>query len=176
MDSPVTRFSRALLGMLMLVTSGIFGTATLAAELKPASGKAPPFTLRDLEGREHRLAQYRGKVIVLNFWATWCVPCREEMPSLDRLAAKLADRPFIVLAVNYSEGAPRVREFGEKLSLRFPLLLDSDGSVARSWKVKVLPVTYVIDANQQLRHVAVGEIAWDAPATLATIEKLLPKQ
>jgi peroxiredoxin len=156
------------------MTMGHLAASAVAEELKPASGKAVPFALRDLDGREHRLAQYRGKVVVLNFWATWCEPCREEMPSLDRLAGKLAGRPFVVLAVDYAEGAPRVREFANRQALRFPLLLDRDGSVAKSWGVRTLPATYVIDAGGQLRHVAVGATDWDTPEILAVIEILLP--
>jgi cytochrome c biogenesis protein CcmG, thiol:disulfide interchange protein DsbE len=158
-----------LLAMLM----GQLQASAIAQELKLATGKAMPFALRDLDGREHRLADYRGKVVVLNFWATWCEPCREEMPSLDRLAAKLAGRPFAVLAVDYAEGAPRVREFAARQALRFPLLLDRDGSVTKSWGVRTLPATYVIDAGGQLRHVAVGAMDWESPEVLAAIERLL---
>jgi peroxiredoxin len=170
----VSRLRHALACVLL---SAALGAQTAdAKEIKPASGKAVPFALRDLDGREHRLAQYRGKVVVLNFWATWCEPCREEMPSLDRLAEKLAGRPFVVLGVNYAEGAPRIREFTARLPLRFPLLLDRDGSVTKSWSVRTLPATYVIDPAQRLRHVAVGAIDWDAPDAIALVEKLLPKQ
>ena len=159
-----------------LLFAALCGGAGAAGEIRDAGGKAPPFALRDVDGREHHLADYRGKVVLLNFWATWCEPCREEMPSLDRLAEKLAGRPFAVLAVDYGEGPPKVRAFAEAQRLRFPLLLDRDGAVARSWKVRVLPASYVIGPDQQLRHVVVGARDWDSADTLAIIEKLLPKR
>jgi hypothetical protein len=117
-----------------------------AGELKPASGRAMPFALRDLDGREHRLA------------------------------AQLAGRPFAVLAVDYAEGPPRVREFADAQRVGFPLLLDRDGAVTKAWKVRTLPATYVIDADQGLRHLAVGALDWDSPDIVAIIEKLLPKR
>jgi len=169
------RFLRSILHATLLLAV-LCGPAVADGEIKSAQGKASPFTLRDVDGREHRLADYRGKVVVLNFWATWCDPCREEMPALDRLAAKLAGRPFAVLAVDYGEGLPKVRAFADVQRLRFPLLLDRDGAVARAWKVKILPATYVIGTDQQLRHVVVGAIDWDSADSLATIEKLLPKR
>lgn len=147
-----------------------------AGEIRAARGKAAPFTLRDVDGKEHRLADYRGKVVVLNFWATWCDPCREEMPSLDRLAARMAGRPFVVLAVDYGEAQARVRTYADEQRLSFSLLLDRDGAVARAWKVKILPATYVIGPDQQLRHTVLGAIDWDSAETVAVIEKLLPKR
>jgi cytochrome c biogenesis protein CcmG, thiol:disulfide interchange protein DsbE len=171
----LTRCLRSVLPAALLLAA-LCGPAAAAGEIKSAQGKASPFTLRDVDGKEHRLADYRGKVVVLNFWATWCDPCREEMPSLDRLAAKLAGRPFAVLAVDFGEGLPKVRQFAEAQRLRFPLLLDPDGAVARAWKTHVLPATYVIGPDQQLRHVVLGALDWDSPDSLAVIEKLLPKR
>jgi thiol-disulfide isomerase/thioredoxin len=99
-------------------------------ELKPWSGGAtPPLSLRDVLGKEHRLSDYRGKVLVVNFWATWCDPCREEMPSMQRLQDKLAGKPFAILAVDYGEGARR-SGLPARVPVRFPLLLDRDTSAA----------------------------------------------
>jgi thiol-disulfide isomerase/thioredoxin len=146
-----------------------------AAELRPWSGPAaaPALALRDLEGREHRLADYRGKVVVINFWATWCEPCREEMPSLQRLADAMAGRDFVLLSVDMAEGEPRVKAFLQQTPVRFPVLLDRDGAVSRAWKVKLLPTTLVIDPAQRIRHAAYGDLAWDAPAVKSLIEQLL---
>lgn len=143
---------------------------------KPWSGGAtPPLALRDLQGKEHALADYRGKVVVLNFWATWCDPCREEMPSMQRLQDKLAGKPFAILAVDYGEGAPRINDFLKKVQVRFTVLLDRDTSAATAWKVKVLPTTLVIDPQQRVRYVAVGDVGWDTPPVEDEIMKLLPK-
>ena len=143
--------------------------------LKPWSGGAtPPLALRDLAGKEHKLADYKGKVVVLNFWATWCDPCREEMPSMQRLQDKLAGK-LVILAVDYGEGAPRVSDFLKKVPVRFTVLLDRDTSAATAWKVKVLPTTMVIDPEQKVRFVAVGDIGWDTAPVESEIIKLLPK-
>lgn len=144
-------------------------------ELKPwAGGATPPLALRDLGGREHKLSDYRGKVVVLNFWATWCEPCREEMPSMQRLQDKFAGRPFAILAVDFGEGAPRVREFLAKLPVKFTILLDRDISVSGAWKVKVLPTTLVIDAEQRIRYSVIGDLEWDSAAVEGAIRRLLP--
>jgi len=162
---------------LAAVLSAVPGGAWAAGgTLKPWSGGAtPPLALRDLEGREHKLADYKGKVIVLNFWATWCDPCREEMPAMQRLQDKLAGKPFVILAVDYGEGAPRIKDFLKKVPVRFTMLLDRDTTAATAWKVKVLPTSLVIDPQQNVRFVAVGDIGWDTPPVENEIMKLLPK-
>ena len=145
-------------------------------ELKPwTGGTTPPLALRDLAGKEHRLADYRGKVVVLNFWATWCEPCREEMPSMQRLQDKLAGRPFAILAVDFGEGAPRIKDFLAKLPVKFTVLLDRDISVSGAWKVKVLPTTLVIDPQQRIRYSVIGDLEWDSQAVEEKIRKLLPR-
>jgi len=169
----------------LLCLLGLFTLATLAtllppgnavaAELLPWKGPsaAPPLALRDLDGREHRLADYRGKVVVINFWATWCEPCREEMPSLQRLADHMAGRPFVLLGVDMADSEPRVRAFLQQTPVRFPLLLDRDSAVAKAWKVKLLPTTLIIDQAQRIRHAAYGELVWDSAEIKAAIEQLL---
>ena len=165
--------ARALFAAALLAACGAAWAA--GGELKPWSGGAtPPLALRDLRGKEHKLADYRGKVVVLNFWATWCEPCREEMPSMQRLQDKLAGKPFAVLAVDFGEGAPRVSEFLKKVPVRFTVLLDRDTSAASAWKVKVLPTTLVLDPEQRIRYSAVGDLEWDSSAVESVIRKLLP--
>ncbi|HTQ75439.1 MAG TPA: TlpA disulfide reductase family protein [Burkholderiales bacterium] len=154
----------------------VAGQASAAGgTMKPwDSGPTPPLALRDLSGKEHKLADYKGKVVVLNFWATWCDPCREEMPAMQRLQDKLAGRPFVVLAVAYGDGPPRINAFLKETPVRFTVLLDRDTSAATAWKVKVLPTTLVIDPEQKVRLVAVGDIGWDTPPVENEIRKLLP--
>ena len=159
----------------LALLTGLAAAWAAGGTLKPWSGGAtPPLALRDLEGKVHRLADYRGKVVVLNFWATWCDPCREEMPSMQRLQDKLAGKPFAILAVDYGEGAPRVSDFLKTVPVRFTVLLDRDTSAATAWKVKVLPTTLVIDPEQKVRFVAVGDIGWDSEPVEGEIRKLLP--
>ncbi len=169
--------ARAFLSLALLAgLASSSGTAWAAGgELKPWSGGATPsLALRDLQGKEHKLADYRGKVVVLNFWATWCDPCREEMPSMQRLQDKLAGKPFAILAVDFGEGAPRINEFLKKVPVRFTVLLDRDTSTATAWKVKVLPTTLVLDPELRIRYSVVGDLEWDSPAVEGVIRKLLP--
>jgi thiol-disulfide isomerase/thioredoxin len=155
----------------------LFCGATLAGaqQLKPWSGgAAPPLELHDLEGRLHRLEDYRGRVVLINFWATWCEPCREEMPSMNRLRASLAGRPFEVLAINLAESEPRIRRFLEQLPLDFPVLMDRDSAVAKAWRARLLPVSFLVDPNGSIRYSVLGEIDWTQQAVREAILRLLP--
>jgi thiol-disulfide isomerase/thioredoxin len=163
--------ARALLALLLALTAALAG----AQELRPWSGGAPPpLALQDLEGRPHRLEDYRGKVVLVNFWATWCDPCRAEMPAMNRLRASLAGRPFAVLAVNLAESEPRIRRFMEQVPLEFPVLLDRDTGVAKAWKARILPASYVLDAEGRIRYSALGEVDWTSDGVRRAIAGLLP--
>jgi len=145
-----------------------------AQELRPWRGGAtPPLALQDLDGRAHRLEDYRGKVVLVNFWATWCEPCRAEMPSLGRLHAALADRPFIVLAVNLGEPVPRIKKFLARTPLNFPVLLDRDTAVAKAWRARILPATYLVGRDGRIRQVHFGELDWSSGAGRRAVEALL---
>ena len=135
-----------------------------AAELKPwPGGPAPSLELVDLQGTKHSLADYRGKVVLINFWATWCAPCREEMPSIERLRASLEGRPFAVLAVNLAEPESRIQKFLDAMPLGFTILLDRDTKTTRAWQAKVLPATYIVGADGAIRYRHVGELDWSKP-------------
>ena len=144
-----------------------------AAELKPWSGATPPLQLADLEGKAHRLSDYRGKVVLVNFWATWCAPCRDEMPSIERLRASLEGRPFAVLAVNLAEPESRIRKFLEVMPLRFPVLLDRDGGTTRAWQAKYLPATYIVAPDGSVRYRHLGELDWSRPEIRSLILGLM---
>jgi peroxiredoxin len=159
-----------------LISSLALACATRAAAepLRPWSGIAtPPIELNDVDGKAHRLADYRGKVVLVNFWATWCEPCREEMPSIERLREKLAQRPFVVLAVNVGESASAARKFAATLPLGFPLLLDADTKTSRAWGARVLPATFVVGPDGVARYMYYGALDWSQPDVVATIEKLI---
>ena len=146
-----------------------------AQQLKPWSGGATPaLELRDVEGRLHRLADYRGKVVLVNFWATWCEPCREEMPSMNRLRASLAGQPFEVLAVNLAESETRIRRFVEQLPLGFAVLMDRDSAVARAWQARVLPISFLVGPDGRIRYSAVGELDWNEERVRKLIISLFP--
>jgi peroxiredoxin len=145
-----------------------------AQGLKPWSGGAtPPLELGDVDGKVHRLADYRGKAVLVNFWATWCGPCREEMPSMEALRVAMQGKPFVVLAVNVGEGARAARSFGEKMSLGFPLLLDRDTSTTRAWSARVLPASFVVGPDGTIRYSYLGAIDWASAEVRAAIEDLI---
>jgi peroxiredoxin len=150
------------------------GRAAAQQPLKPWAGVVtPPLELADLEGKTHRLADYRGRAVLLNFWATWCAPCREEMPSIERLRAQLAGRPFAVLAVNVGESAEKARGFAATMPLGFPLLLDRDTRTSRAWGARLLPATYLIGPDGVARFSYFGELDWAKPDVRAVLEKLM---
>ena len=135
---------------------------------------APDFTLVDTKGTTWTLSQLRGQVVFVNFWATWCPPCREEMPAMQRLKEKMAGAPFALLAVNYGEGNARVEAFLQKVPVDFTILLDRDAAVSKRWQARVLPFTVVIDPAQRIRYTVLGDLDWSAPEVEATLRKLLP--
>ena len=163
--------------MLRLVAAILLATAAYAgaaADLKRWDGGAtPPLALEDLEGRAHSLADYRGKVVLVNFWATWCEPCREEMPSIDRLRSSFKGQPFEVLAVNLAEPLSRIEKFVAQMPLGFPLLRDRDGAVGKAWKAKLLPASFLIGRDGRIRYVAYGELDWSSDAVRARVAELL---
>ncbi|HEX4886111.1 MAG TPA: TlpA disulfide reductase family protein, partial [Casimicrobiaceae bacterium] len=134
---------------------------------------APALELRDLDGHPVRLDAYRGRTVLVNFWATWCAPCVVEMPSMARLREALRAEGFEVLAVNVQENVARIRPFVERLGLDFPVLRDHDGSVRRAWDVTVFPSTFVVDPSGRIALVAVGELDWDAPDVVARVRAVM---
>ena len=152
-------------------------TAANLDKVKPwTGGEPPPLALDDLDGQPRELADYRGKVVVLNFWATWCAPCIEEMPSFERLAAQLENEPFALVTVNFGEKPSRITPFLEKIDVDVPVLLDTKMKVSKAWVKRGLPTTFIIDGEQNIRYQVLGEIEWDAPEVIAKIRDLYPAQ
>jgi thiol-disulfide isomerase/thioredoxin len=151
-----------------------FGGTTTAAELKPWTGGAtPPLALQDLAGRRHDLADYRGKVVLVNFWATWCEPCRAEMPSIDRLRRSLQGKPFEVLGVNLAEPLSRIEKYLEDMPLSFPLLRDRDSAASKAWKARMLPASYLVGRDGRIRYFAYGELDWTSEPVRKKVSELL---
>jgi len=152
--------------------------ATLAAaqQLRPWPGGAtPPLALQDLDGRAHALQDYRGKVVLINFWATWCEPCRAEMPSINKLRASLAGQPFAVLAVNLGENEQRIRRFMAQVPLDFTVLLDRDSAAAKAWRARVLPASFLVGPDGRVRYAVIGEYDWEQDAARKAVLALLPQ-
>ena len=144
-------------------------------EARPAS-PAPQLKAQDLAGATRTLADYHGKVVLLNFWASWCPPCLREMPSMERLRVKMAGRPLAIVAVDSAETREEVDAFLAKMRVGFPVLLDPDGGNTKRWKVFALPTTFLLDASGRIRHVLTGPTEWDEGEALSKIEALLAEQ
>jgi thiol-disulfide isomerase/thioredoxin len=138
---------------------------------KVPSKAAPNFTLPNVEGEQVMLRQYRGKVVFLNFWATWCIPCREEMPALERLHQTYQD--LAVVSINLKESADQVKTFFQKHHLSFPVLLDQDGSVFRDYLVAGMPTTYLIGRDGTLLARGIGGRDWTRAEALQLIKELI---
>ena len=135
---------------------------------------APEFQVRTPDDRTIRLADLRGKVVFLNFWATWCDPCREEMPGMERLHQAYKDRGLVVLAISLdAQGASVVKPFAKKFGITFPIGLDPKMAVRESYGVWAVPSTFLIDKNGKRALFANGARAWDSKAAHAVIESLL---
>jgi peroxiredoxin len=135
---------------------------------------APDFAAPDLNGQAVSLASLRGKVVVVNLWTTWCPPCRQEMPSMERLAAHFRGRDFQLLAVSQDEdGREKVAEFARELGLSFPVLLDPKRQVGERFGVWGYPETFVIDRNGYVVERVIGPRDWDSPASIAALEALV---
>jgi peroxiredoxin len=158
------------LSVLALLWSAHLSAAGL--ESRPPQA-APAFQAKDLAGQNHTLADYRGKVVLLNFWASWCPPCRHEMPSMERLRLKMAGRPLVILALDSVEPVEDVQAFLTTMKLGFPILLDPEGENTRRWKVYALPTTFLLDKAGRIRHVLKGGAEWDEGEALEAIEGLL---
>jgi thiol-disulfide isomerase/thioredoxin len=144
----------------------------------PVSRPAAPtaasdFELPDLAGRPVRLRDLRNRVVLVNFWATWCAPCREEMPALETLARELGPRGLTVVGVNFKESKREVEAFMKEHRLSFPVLLDGDGRVSASYQVFALPVTFLVDRRGMLAGTVVGARDWVGPGARAYLGQLL---
>lgn len=129
----------------------------------------------DPDGNTIRLQDFRGKVVFLNFWATWCVPCRLEMPAMERLYREFKAKGFVVLTVNVQEGPRAVQAFIGELKLTFPVLVDRKGEAAIAYAVRGLPASYLIDRNQVIVGRAIGAREWDSTDVRAYIRSLLDR-
>ncbi len=134
--------------------------------------EAPPLKLNDINGEDIDLAALRGEVVVVNFWATWCPPCRREMPSLERLNQTYSDKGIKVLAVDVGEDPETVSPFLESMQPKptFPILFDTDSNAVTAWRIKGMPTTFVVDPQGRIAYMAVGAREFDHPQL---VQKLL---
>lgn len=134
---------------------------------------APDFTLRTIDNKLVKLSDYRGKVVFLNFWATWCPPCRMELPSMEKLYEKLRNQPFIIIGVNVDEADPNgVKNFVKNMNLTFPVLLD-DGSVSKLYNINAIPTTIIIKKDGMIDAIVNGARPWDEADYISAFDKLI---
>jgi peroxiredoxin len=155
---------------------GVWASCAGGARGVEVGERAPAFSAPDLSGRQVSLDDYRGQVVLVNIWATWCGPCRVEMPSIQALYDRYRDSGFTVLAVSIDQGRgykERVKEFVDELSLTFPILLDPESRVTRIFRTIGVPETFVIDREGRIVKRVIGAADWDSPSNRALIEKLL---
>ncbi len=139
----------------------------------PKGRAAPPLRLSSLDGQPWSLASLKGRVVLLNFWASWCEPCRAEMPSLETLARQYGNAGLSVVAINYQEGEPGIRRFLRGTPVSLPILLDGDGAAAKAWTPLVFPSTVVIGRDGRPSFTVVGEADWSSDVALRSITPLL---
>jgi len=142
--------------------------------LKSFKGKFLPYPLdlKDASGKSYQKENYKGQITVVNFWATWCPPCVQEIPSLNRLREKMNDIPFELISVNYAESPDTIKKFLEKVDVNFPVLLDETGKVSTRWKVIAFPSTFVVGPDGKIRYGVNAAIHWDNPEVIHAIKNL----
>ncbi|AKJ29228.1 TlpA family protein disulfide reductase [Caldimonas brevitalea] len=143
----------------LLLGSALALCAALPVAAVGPQAAAPDFTLRTLKGDNLRLQEQRGRVVMINFWATWCGPCREEMPHLNRLYDKYRGSGFTVLAVNVDEDGRNAASMASKLGVKFPVLFDSEKKVSRLYDVKAMPSTLIVDRDGRVRYLHRGYLS-----------------
>jgi len=146
-------------GARVLLCAGLAFIACASVEAIAPAAAAPDFTLRTMNGPNLRLAEQRGRVVMVNFWATWCGPCRQEMPQLDRLYQKYKSSGFVLLGVNVDEDARKATDVAAKLGVTFPVLLDTDKAVSKLYDLSTMPSTVIIDRDGKVRYLHRGYLA-----------------
>lgn len=139
----------------------------------PRRTPTPSLDALNLQGERVRLADFKGRAVLLNFWASWCEPCKVEMPGLQNLPGLFGEDQLAVLALNFKEGTRRVLQFVGSTGLTLPVLLDPLGEHARAWDVRVFPTTVLIDRQGRARHRLRGEVDWTSAPALAWVDELL---
>ncbi|MGH6622381.1 MAG: peroxiredoxin family protein [Burkholderiaceae bacterium] len=166
---------RAAIGLVVFGLLALLGTRAGAVELKHWEGAsaAPTIELLTAGGTPLSLSSLRGKVVLVNFWATWCEPCVTEMPALQQLRSTFGPHDFEILAVNLQEGPAKINAFVEKSGVSFPIVRDTDGAVAKAWGARVLPASYLIDRDGRIRYTVVGDPDWTSDTLMNTIRTLI---
>ena len=170
------RCARKGLAALLLLAFAMTAFGAQKAELRPLKNPAPAsaFMLRDLDGKLTSLADFEGKVVLLNFWATWCANCRNEMPAMERLYQSLRADGFEIVAISVDQvSSEKVKTFAEELKLTFPVLHDRDSIISNLYSNPGVPVSYLIDRQGRIVYRVLGEYDWFSPEGRDTVKTLL---
>ena len=174
-----TLYSRRLVAGSLCALAAVATGSSPAADMLfrpwPDRLPVPELKLVDLNGKEWTLDSLRGKVVVLNFWASWCGPCVDELPGLNQLAGGAADGGLVVLGVNYKESADAIARFAHEHPFQYPLLRDKSGAAFKAWTSGVMPTTILIDRSGRARWRVVGELAPDDPRFRRALDKMLER-
>lgn len=160
---------------LVLIISVFVLLAACSKEVTPPKegSTAPDFIIRDASGKSLQLSDLRGTVVLLNFWATWCPPCQEEVPALSRLNAAMSGKGFRMLAVSIDEGgSDAVESFFRKTGYRLPTFLDPGSKIGKMYGITGVPETFIIDPQGIIRRKVVGPLSWDDPSVISYLSKL----
>ena len=141
-------------------------------KLYTAKGQTPALQLKDLQGKTHDLNDYKGQVVLVQFWATYCGPCRKEMPSMNKLIKKMGDVPFKILAVDMGETREEIIRFVDEVKPEFTILVDSTGETISSWNVFAAPSNFIIDPQGAIRYTLFGGVEWDSSEMVMTLKSL----
>ncbi len=135
-----------------------------SGQLKPYKGNLTQNELKlpDMQGKVHTLNDYKGNIVLVQFWATYCTPCRQEMPTMNKLIKKMQGKPFKIITVNMAESREEVADFIKQVPVDFPVLLDSDGSTVGKWKVFAAPANFILDKKGNIIFTLFGAIDWDS--------------
>lgn len=162
--------------MLLLASLGAAAFDAAGGPLLPVKNPVPAdvFTVRDLSGKLVSLGDFKGKVVLLNFWATWCAPCAKEMPSMERLYQAYGAKGLVIVGMSVDTGAPHdVKAFAQKLKVTFPILHDRDSIVSRHYSIPGVPVSYLIDRKGRVAYRVLGEYDWFASEAHEAVKALL---
>jgi thiol-disulfide isomerase/thioredoxin len=157
-------------GLAILASTILLATTLQAAEVQ---GKAPDFTLKSSSGKNLKLSEHRGEVVLLNFWASWCGPCRKEMPYLEQIQEKYADYGFTVMGVNVEEDSSKAKKMLKDIPVTFPILFDTGNSASKAYKVSAMPTTVIIDRDGNMRYLHKGYKSGDEATYKQWVKKLI---
>jgi peroxiredoxin len=167
-------YKQIYLSILLFSLAALSQATALAANLKPVTDEvaAPSLTLKDLQGEIHDLKDYKGQVVLVQFWATYCGPCRKEMPSMNKMMTKMGDTPFKILAVDMGESEAEVKPFVSEVKPEFTILMDEEGKSIEDWRVFAAPSNFIIGPDGNIKYTLFGGVEWDSEELIEKLKAL----